>query len=126
MSEMELNVAIRFTLEPLDTKNIVSELTKIFGKAPNELEEYDGVVEYFRYDYKKNDGFAVHVIGEEIFADYILKEGNEEYDINLDITDNDIKRIISLANEKGLKYSSYKIKVLYFYNGGCAGLAEIK
>lgn len=126
MSEMELNVAVRFSLKCANTSKIVSDLTRAFGKEPDEIEEYNGVVEYFRYDHKKNDGFAVHVIGDEVFADYILAEGQEHYDINIDITDEDLNNIVSIANKKGLEYTNYKIKILYFYNGGCAGLSEVK
>lgn len=125
MSDMELVIAVRFELKSIDKNNTIPELTKIFGKPPDDFEEYDGVVDYFHYNKKDNDGFEVNLIGSRLFADYIIADDGG-YGTNVDITDEDISKIILLAKQKGLNYLNYKIKVLYFYNGGCAGLSEVK
>lgn len=125
MSEMQIQAAMRFNLGKFETKNTIEELTKIFGKSPDTVEEYDGNVEYFEYDPKLNDGFAVRIINDILYADYMILDEDDQGGFDLDITKERIEDILSKINAKGLSYSSYKIKVLYFYNGGCAGLSEI-
>ncbi len=91
------------------------------------MDEFDGIVEYIRYAPENNDGFTVNLIGDStLYVDYIISEERDCNDINVDINKERLEEIVQKAEALGLDVSDYKIKVLYYYNGGCAGLGEVE
>ena len=128
MSEMSFVAAVRFK-QPNITRDhtLLDKLNSIFGKEPDEVDESDGFIDYVRYEPKNNNGFTATLMNKDIlYIDYILDESNECYDINLDISRDRLSSILDQASKLGIDASDYKIKVLYYYNGGCAGLSEVE
>jgi len=77
------------------------------------------------YDPDKNDGFTVRCPNNVLYIDYELDEC-DPFGFDIELTDKDIKHVLKLFKDKfGIK-QDWKLKVLYFYNGGCAGLSEVE
>ena len=128
MSEMSLAVAVRFKQGSVSRdESLVEKLKAIFGKDADDFSEYDGVVEEINYESKNNDGFTANIVGKEnvLYIDYIISQKRECYDINVNLTKEDLEKIVEKAKNLGILTEEYHIKILYYYNGGCAGLSEV-
>ena len=64
-------------------------------------------------------------IDEEVYFDFILSCGGEAYEVNESFTPSDFKFYKKTLKDIGLENDTLTFRVLYFYNGGCAGLTEV-
>ena len=144
MSSYQLQAALRFEVRPHESvlkrddwlalektaENVLPYVKAWFGEP-----EYDDEV---YYDHKQHDNFTCNLVGDKLFIDYIFQNERDCYDINLDITGEQFEKVAAKFAQRfvlteDMKDSrpdhpiimSEKVKVLYFYNGGCAGLAEV-
>jgi hypothetical protein len=127
MSGMEVDAAVRFKIKEVENLQEGYKLAvEMFGKEPDEIERYDGEVEYIRYDPILNDGFTANFPNKVFYIDYIFQD-LDEYGFNFDLTQKDFKDILTLFKNKFQEYGiKGRLKVLYYYNGGCAGLSEVE
>ena len=126
MSEMSLVIAVRFPQGEVDPNiPLLEQLINIMGKIPDVLEEYNGSIDYFSYDLTKSDNFEVNIYNKKIYVDYIIKQERDCSDIHIDIEVGELQKIVELAELKGFNISNYKLKIFYYYNGGCSGLNEV-
>lgn len=127
MSDMSLVVAVRFEQGKVNpNERLLNQITTIMGREPDQLEEYDdGELDYFSYDLTKTDNFELNIFKETIFVDYIIKKERSCFNINLDIKQDELNKIVKMAESKGFKTEGYRLKVFYYYNGGCSGLNEV-
>ena len=126
MSEMVLASAIRFKVGKTETRKEAFDLiVNLFGKPPEETYEFDGVVESFEYDPEKNDGFTAQIIEDNLYVDYMLKERDPCDGLDINLTKKFLDEIVGKFMHKFDMAPDWKVKILYYYNGSCAGLCEV-
>ena len=133
MSEMELEIVVRFEVEPNaqskdKNKSVVDYAKEWFQKEPDFVED-----DYIEYDPDKNNGWTITQIDDKIFIDYMVTNEIDCYDIDQDITQSDLQTCaldfvykFVKGNENNPIVKNQKLKVLYYYNGGCAGTSEVE
>lgn len=126
MSDMQLQIAIRFEIGNFENKNEAFKKAKeIMQREPDEVDEWDGNVDYFCYEITKDNKFTINFPEKTLFLDYMINEERDSYGIDENITLEDIQKVQDKVKSMGVEYKSCKLKVLYFYNGGCAGISEV-
>lgn len=124
MSGMSLQVAIR----AIQNKTI-DELYKIakslYNRDADDEYTHEGSVYSFKYE-NENNNISVYEIEGQICLDYMLNDQHEAYEVNETITLKEILKIKKWLQKYGFESDDISYKVLYFHNGGCSGLGEIK
>lgn len=130
MSDMNLDVVWRSKIGEAETLERAQEIVEpLFGKPDFEEE----------FSYEKKGNLDVAYIDNEVFLDYYFKDGEYVYDIDITFG---LKEADTAINEMGEVFSEEQqeyldtildpyveeacLRVLYFYNGGCGGLREVK
>lgn len=127
MSEMVLEAAVRFKVyENVSMAQAHARCVSLFKKEPDYIDEWKGDIQNFEYHSDQNDGFEVHMPGNALYIDYMLSSDKEVFDLDLNITQDQINEIAVKFYDKFGFVTDWKIKVLYFYNGGCAGISEVE
>ena len=133
MSEMELEIVVRFEVEPNPdskdkNKSVVDYAKEWFQKEPNFVDD-----DYVEYDPDDNNGWTINQIDDKIFIDYMIANERHCYEIDQDITQSDLQTCaldfvykFVKGNENNPVVKNQKLKVLYFYNGGCGGTSEVE
>lgn len=124
MSYMCSAIAIRAIQE-----KSISELYEIsksvFGEEANDIsKKYNSEeISYFKYEGKHP--IAVYEIKGKICLDYILNENTDVDYINESIELKKVNKIKSWLKKSGFDVKNVSIKIIYYHNGGCAGLCEV-
>jgi hypothetical protein len=129
MSEMIMAVAVRFYQgEYKKDKTLLEVLRNFFNAEPTDVDYYEDTdtVEYVAYDPQKFNNFCCHMVNNKLFIDYMISGKDDAYGCDITLKIEDIKNIINKAENMGIKINDYRFKVLYYYNGGCAGLSEVE
>lgn len=121
---MKVAAAIRFKIsEDISIEGAYEIAKNMFGKEPDDIDKWDDQVDYFYYNPANNDGFTVNVPDNIMYVDYMFDLDGYGFDLN--INQNELNMILSKFYWKFNKMFDWKLKVFYFYDGGCAGLAEV-
>lgn len=125
MSYMCLGIAVRAIQDmSIDDVYIIAE--KAYGrKADDESTKYKGGLSYFKYENEKNN-IKVYEIEGKVCLDYIIKDEIDVSFINETLSFKNLASIKRWLKKSGFDVKDLSFKVLYYHNGGCAGLCEVK
>lgn len=126
MSNSKLQVAIRFDQgEVTGGRELLENLEEMFEKK-SEYSEFDNnILTSVGFDYDEKE-FSASIIANNLYIDYVIANETDSFDFDINISKKKIKKIVNLAQNLGFETSSYKIKILQYDNGGCAGLSEVE
>lgn len=130
MSDMNLDVAFRMKIGEVESIKEAQDLVEpLFGKGEDEESFY----------YENKGKFNVAYIGNEVFLDYYIKDGESAFDVDITFDQKQQKEIeTELENTFTTTQFRYflmrsapfaadaALRILYYYNGGCGGLREVK
>jgi len=127
MSSMQLQVAVERLIAD---KGYHYEIAlKWFKKSADVVDggdDYD--LDYFVYYPKFNDGFTVNFPNNVMYIDYMFND-TDDRGIDIDITKEMVDDVLKKFEKKFLadpEHFEWKLKVFYYYNGGCAGICEVE
>lgn len=107
----------------------ISELYEIaknaYGKETDDVSKKYGSDEISYFKYEKEHPISVYEINGKICLDYILVDNVDVDFINESIDLKKINKIKSWMKKSGFEIKDISIKVIYYHNGGCAGLCEV-
>lgn len=136
MSSMKLEAAVRFThTRDIPQKDMTLDfITNIMGSPPTDYDTDDeGYLNYFTYTPNNHKDsikglWLPNYINGTLYIDYMLTDSKEDdCGFDFDITLEEFKDIQNKYLYKfGFLRADYKFKILYYYNGGCAGLCEVE
>jgi len=126
MSNTKLQIAIRFNQGAVTGgQEFLDDLEKMLDKKVEYSEFEDNILKSVGFDYAEKE-FSASIIDDNLYIDYVLVNETDSFDFDFDISKKKIKKIVNLAQNLGFDTSSYKIKILQYDNGGCAGLSEVE
>lgn len=96
-----------------------------YGREPDDKDD-DDKVKYFKYENDKHNISVYKVYGGEVCVDYILEKKYDAYQVDATVSLKKINQVKKWMKSLGFDVSGICVKVVYYYNGGCAGLCEIK
>lgn len=121
MSEMCTDVVYRARLSGEWTKETAMEFCNNFMEPAFEGE--------FCYDVN-NEGFTFSLFADRLYLDYFVSSEYEQSDFEIDITQEFLnemaEKIIHKFSSLVPFIESTKLKILQYYNGGCAGVSEVE
>jgi hypothetical protein len=120
MSEMQLDFICRMKLLGTWTQTEALEFCKRYLEADYEDEFYFDV----------QDNFSFSLFGDRLYLNYHF-DSYDPYDIDIDITEQTAEKVMGETIRKfdedlRCRICAVKYKILYFYNGGCAGVSEVE
>ena len=129
MSEMNLDVVVRV---PVHSPNDAWD----YDNARNFCSVFIEPVEYGGdFEFETHRGFTFSYFGDRLYLDYYITDGLIEYDFDVNVSLSMLDEFIDSFNElwkeerdliELVAFDEWKVKVLYYYNGGCAGAREIE
>lgn len=96
-----------------------------YGYEPDDKEGIDQV-KYFKYENGKHNISVYKVYDGEVCVDYILETQYDAYEVDATVSLKKINQVKKWMKSVGFDVSDLCVKVVYYHNGGCAGLCDIK
>lgn len=96
-----------------------------YGREPDD-KDGDEKVKYFKYENDKHNISVYKVYGGDVCVDYILENEYDAYQVDATVSLKKINQVKKWMKSVGFDVSDICVKVVYYHNGGCAGLCEIK
>jgi hypothetical protein len=96
-----------------------------YGCEPDD-KEGDEQVKYFKYENGKHNISVYKVYNGTVCVDYILEDKYDAYEVDATVSLKKISQVKKWMKGAGFDISDICVKVVYYHNGGCAGLCEIK
>lgn len=124
MSYMCSAIALR-AIQDINLTDLYETAKAVYGREADSISKKykSDDVSYFKYE--GNNPISAYEIKGKVCLDYILVENIDVDYINESI---DVKRINKIKNwmrKSGFNVNNVSIKVIYYHNGGCAGLCEV-
>ena len=125
MSYMCLGVAIR-AIQKKDIEVVYEIAQKVYGRtADEESQKYKGGLSYFSYEEKKHNIKVYNVEG-ALCLDYMIKDKTDVDFVNESISMKEFQSVKRWLKKVGFDVDDLSYKVIYYHNGGCAGLCEVR
>jgi len=96
-----------------------------YGREPDDKDS-DEKVEYFKYENDKHNISVYKVYNGKVCVDYILEAKYDAYEVDATVSLKKINQVKKWMKNVGFDVSEICVKVVYYHNGGCAGLCDIK
>lgn len=96
-----------------------------YGREPDDTDG-DEKVKYFKYENDKHNISVYKVYGGDVCVDYILETKYDAYEVDATVSLKKINQVKKWMKSVGFDVSDICVKVVYYHNGGCAGLCDIK
>lgn len=132
MSSMQLQVHVRFPLGKVDdVQEAYDKVVPMFGKDPDDVDIWNNEVMGFYYKADQNDGFTVNRPENKLFIDYVITDKSDDdlyinYDFAIGEENDQLTEIVNKYKERfGEPEATPRLRIFYFYNGGCYGLGEV-
>ena len=133
MSEMQLQIVIRFEVEPNTKSRYANKSTLDYAKEWFQKDPDFVKGDYAEYNPDENNGWTINQIGDKIFIDYFIANEKSCYQVNQDILQEDLQTCaldfvykFVKGNENNPIVKNQKLKVLYYHNRGYDGIREIE
>ncbi len=139
MSNQVTQIAMRHKVVPAagwqDEENKWIDILEWFNLPINPDQDLDDMY----INHEQHGGWTAHIVDGGVYVDYILLDESDSYEINQSIfskTFENIGKLYALrflikdlsTREMRVNYpvvQSEHLKILYFHNGGCAGISEV-
>lgn len=124
MSYMCSAIAIR-AMQEKSISELYEIAKSVFGKEAESVSKKYGSEEISYFKYENKNPITAYEIKGKICLDYILNDNVDVDYINESIDLKKINKIKNWLKKSGFDVNNVSIKIIYYHNGGCAGLCEV-
>lgn len=124
MSYMCSSIAIR-AIQEKSISELYEIAKNVFDEEANDVSKKYKSEEISYFKYENKHPIAVYEIKGKICLDYILNDNVDVDYINESIDLKKVNKIKNWLRKSGFDVSNVSIKIIYYHNGGCAGLCEV-
>lgn len=131
MSDMSLDVVVRALQKNKSVSDIYQKINQDERFTIDESDTYrrfdkDETVYHFIFQSEDLENrMRVTEIDKEVFFDFLLSEDSDGYSVDETFTPSQFEYYKEILKDFELDNDDLRFRVLYFYNGGCAGLTEV-
>ena len=131
MSDMSLDVAVRALQKNKSVSDIYQKISADERFTIDESDTYrrfdkEETVYQFIFESKDLESrMRVIEIDKEVFFDFLLSEDSDGYSVDETFTPSQFEYYKEILEDINLDSDDLRLRVLYYYNGGCAGVTEI-